>query len=131
MPLRSLSLGIIQSQKLSATMSNKVQLKKAEADSLKAEHPELPDDYLDYLQNVGWGESESGRMIYSSPVSPSHIYGGRLEGSRVLLLGDDTQGYCFGFHSESLGYEELSSAGTWEPWPDHLTFGDYAAANED
>lgn len=65
---------------------------------IKARCPGIPQDYLDFLREVGSGEvGESDFMIYEGPVAPEDVFG-RDDGlSHLLLLGDDFQGYCVAF----------------------------------
>ncbi|MCR9117281.1 MAG: hypothetical protein NXI22_10090 [bacterium] len=84
---------------------------------LRRQYPNLRDDYFDYLSTVGWGETDAGPMIYEGPTESNEIYGPREELAGIVLLGDDFQGYCFGYHAESECYGEISDDGSWEPWP--------------
>ncbi len=111
-------------------MSTKKPLHKTAVEALQAEFPELPADYFAYIETVGWGEADSGRMIYSGPVAPASIYGDRFAKSHIILLGDDTQGYCFGFDRDAKRFGEISDSGDWEPWPDGRHFTDYVAASD-
>ena len=106
-------------------MSERAQLSYDEIEVLRAEHPELPPEYFDYLLTVGWGMAESGRMIYSGPVVPTTIFGNRFKESSILLLGDDMQGYCFGFDKTAECLGEISDFGIWQPWPATKVFTDY------
>jgi len=84
---------------------------------LLSAHPDLPADYLAYLRDVGWGETASGRMIYSAPLSPEDIDGQPLASPDVLLLGDDMAGYALGYDTGAKCYGEVSPDGHWQPWP--------------
>ena len=106
-------------------MSARKPLSKAQVEVIRAEFPELPDDYLVYVETVGWGEADSGRMIYSGPVSASSIYGERFAKSPIILLGDDMQGYCLGFDRDTKRLGEISDSGDWEPWSGQRVFADY------
>jgi hypothetical protein len=46
----------------------------AEVKQLLAAHPGLPVEYLNYMREVGWGESPSGHTIYSGPISIGEVY---------------------------------------------------------
>lgn len=95
--------------------------------NLRIHFPSLRDDYFDYLSRIGWGETESGRIIYSGPVEYDEIYG-HVDGLfSILLLGDDFQGYCFGCNQENGCYGEASDDGTWESWPDDHGITHYVA----
>jgi len=75
-------------------------LQEAEVVSLKAKYPQLPADYVDYLQQIGWGGiGNSFYMIYSGLIEASEIYGAEASkdlGS-ILFFGDNFSGYCAGF----------------------------------
>ncbi len=51
------------------------------------------------MANLGWGEDESGYMIYSSPAYATEILGSECPENikNVLLIGDDMAGYSIGF----------------------------------
>ena len=68
-----------------------------DTEALRAEFVGIPIEYTDFLEKVGYGDVGDIRL-YESPTSPSDIYPkpqGDLSG--IVLLGDDFQGYCFGF----------------------------------
>lgn len=98
---------------------------------LRRQFPILREDYFHYLMSVGWGESGAGPMIYEGPTTPEEIYGPRYELARILLLGDDFQGYCFGYNSKSNCYGEVSDSGSWEPWPTSAGFSRYVSQSNE
>ena len=105
-------------------------LTSLELAEIRRDYPMLRDDYLSYMQSVGWGETESGKMIYQGPTAASDIYGARIGFAEIVLLGDDFQGYCFGFNKRSGHYGEVSEEGRWQEWP--ITQGiDYYVAESD
>ena len=112
-------------------MSTRTPLSRTQVESLRAECPWLPTEYFVYIETVGWGEADSGRMVYSGPVVPSSIYGARFAKSRIVLLGDDMQGYCFGFDPDSKRLGEISDSGEWQPWPEQRSFTDYVRSSGD
>jgi hypothetical protein len=85
--------------------------------NLRRQYPRLREDYFDYLTSVGWGDTDAGPTIYSGPTEPDEIYGPRDEHAGIVLLGDDFQGHCFGYNTETECYGEISDDGHWEPWP--------------
>ena len=94
---------------------------------LRRQHPRLRSDYFDYLSAVGWGETEAGPNIYSGPIDPDEIYGHRAEHTGIVLLGDDFQGYCFGYNTVTECYGEISADGHWEPWTNDRGISQYVA----
>jgi len=100
-------------------------LSDPEVQLLRESHPSLPSDYLDHLRQHGWGKALNGHMLYSGPIRPTEVYGERLADSKVLILGDDMSGYCFGFDTETLLFGEFSPGGVWEPWGEDQSFREY------
>lgn len=97
-------------------MSSRTILALDEINNFTSEFPNLPDDYIEYLLNTGWGETESGRMIYQGPIDPKEVYGPDNSLKNIVLLGDDFQGYCLGFDLSNLVYGEATDLGEWEAW---------------
>ncbi len=67
---------------------------------LRISYPQLPSDYIAFLEEIGCGEVGNGAyVIYGGVLEPDEIYdevtAEELQG--VLLFGDDMQGYCSGF----------------------------------
>ena len=103
-----------------------MKLTNEDINNLLVEYPGLPNDYLEYLKNHGWGESLSGRMVYEGPVSPEDIYDDNYEGPKsVVLFGDDFQGYCLGFDLQKKSYGEVNSFGEWESSSSHEEMKEY------
>ncbi len=109
----------------------RTRLNETEIDSLSLKFPKLPADYLDYLRNTGWGESESGCMIYSGPVSPSDVYSNGDEMTDLVILGDDLQGFCLAYCFRIGQYGEITDGGEWCPSTDGMTIIDYATGTPD
>jgi hypothetical protein len=66
-------------------------------ETLRGKYPGIPEDYLAFLTEIGWGNFGSF-MLYSEPGSPKFTYGAEREGLKgIILIGDDMQGYSFGF----------------------------------
>lgn len=64
-------------------------------EQMKSEYPWLPQDYLDYLAQVGWGES-CGVMFYSRPTTFADM--GVVQGpSDFVAIADDMAGFHYGF----------------------------------
>ena len=75
-------------------------------EALRHEYPGLPEDYLDFLGEVGWGSLGDGfYMLYNRPITASEVYGAEsaslLEG--LLLVGDDFSGCNAGFLVQESG----------------------------
>ena len=94
-------------------MSDRTVLEDSEIKELKSKHPTLPEEYFEYLRSVGWGDAESGNMIYSGPITPQNIFGDGFEGPELLVLGDDYNGYCFAFDPVAERFGEISDFGEW------------------
>src|SRR5687767_8607133 len=74
------------------------------AEVLRNKFPGIPEDYLSFLLEVGWGDLKWFRL-YSGPIQPKSVYGDLAENMEgLILIGDDFQGYCFGFDVED-GYQ--------------------------
>lgn len=77
-------------------------LTQSEIDEIRREHPEIPDAYLAYLKEIGWGSfRECQYVIYSGLTDPEDIFGeetaARFGDKRVLLFGDNYSGDPAGF----------------------------------
>jgi hypothetical protein len=73
---------------------------KAELDRLRKEFPALPDDYIEFLTDVGTGSfGDSMYALYSGPVPPDDIYDEQTASKMgsLLLFGDDFAGYNVGY----------------------------------
>jgi hypothetical protein len=60
----------------------------------------IPYDYLDFLQEIGYGEIGEGYfMLYSGLIKPSEIFNAdKADKLRdILFIGDDFNGRCIGF----------------------------------
>lgn len=73
-------------------------------EAIKTNYPNLPDDYLSWLVANGGSETNTGVMIYSSPIPCSEIIDGLDNEEEVILIADDMAGY-------SIGY--MKSFGNW------------------
>ncbi len=69
---------------------------------MKEKNPGIPDDYLEYLQNIGWGKIGESYMVYSGPIDPEDIFGVREDANleHIVLFGDGFSGDCDGFSIE-------------------------------
>lgn len=96
---------------------NTTKISDTELGVLSAAYPRLPTEYFSYLRDVGWGEAASGRTIYSGPIASKDIYGAAFSRAEIVLLGDDFQGYCFGYDTTTSTYGEVTPDGIWQAWP--------------
>ncbi len=91
-------------------------LSTSEVEILRSRHPGLSEDYLEFLREVGFGNL--GKIqLYSRPTSAGSVYSPMPKHlQQILLIGDDMQGYCFGFDTDN-GFRlvEISPKGTIEP----------------
>src|SRR5262245_4814131 len=75
---------------------------EAQTASLRETHPQAPGDYLDYLQQIGWGRIADHYAIYEGLMLSSDIYdpldAETLKG--ILFFGDDFAGTCAGFDTD-------------------------------
>lgn len=67
---------------------------------IREQFPGIPDHYLAFLRNVGWGSLGDGNfMIYSSPCEPDEFFdvqtSEELDG--IVFWGDDFAGWMAGF----------------------------------
>ena len=100
----------------------------ATLDSIVMDHPSLPEDYIAYLREVGWGElGNSCYMVYSGPVGADEIYGEDLPAdvSNLVFFGDDFAGYCAGFALDGDGTVVEIEPSTLELEPTGLSFGQF------
>lgn len=79
---------------------------------LRSKHAGIPEEYLRFLELAGFGNLGS-ISLYSGPVKAGEVYSnaaGRL--ADILVIGDDFQGYCFGFDpTDSWRIVEVSPRG--------------------
>lgn len=70
-----------------------------------------PNDYIDFLKEVGFGNLDE-IQVYQEPTFASEIYPERRENlSKVRLIGDDMQGYCFGYNCDEMILVEVTPQG--------------------
>lgn len=69
----------------------------------RADHPAMPDQFLEFLRHVGCGAigapSSYAYAIYGGLVEPCHIYSEEdaADLSGIMVFGDDCDGWCAGF----------------------------------
>jgi hypothetical protein len=66
--------------------------------AIKSNYPSIPDDYLEFLKEVGSGNLGI-LAVYSSPMKATEVYTSASESelSSFVLFADDMQGYCYAF----------------------------------
>lgn len=82
---------------------------------LRQRYPHLPDHYIEFLKNIGWGSiGESSFMFYEGPVEPAEIYDARTasELAGILFIGDNFGGWCLGLerNGKLVSFDGLSPA---------------------
>lgn len=90
--------------KSDAELNQRIALDATEINEIRIEFPGIPEDYLDYLTEVGWGDfRESQYMVYSGLVNPDDIFDpvavSKLT-KKVLCFGDNFSGNVGGFLPE-------------------------------
>ncbi|MBX9692213.1 MAG: SMI1/KNR4 family protein [Cyanobacteria bacterium] len=79
----------------------------------------VPDDYLQFLQQIGSGRiGECRFMFYAALTEPGDIYDSETasELSDILIVGDDFAGYCLAYSPKEdwrLGW--INQSGEYEP----------------
>lgn len=64
------------------------------------QYPGVPDDFVEFLRDIGAGDWSGSLMLYNGLVDPEEIYGEPLESAQVVLFADDYQGFGIGFDLE-------------------------------
>lgn len=68
-----------------------------ELQSVRSKYAGIPEEYFRFLEVAGYGNL-GDIQLYEGPTKAGTVYSnatGRL--ADILLIGDDFQGYCFGF----------------------------------
>ena len=82
-------------------MNKRTTLTDSEVDAIREEHTGIPEDYLAYLNEIGWGSfRECQYMVYGGLTDPEDIFDKETVaqfGKRVLLFGDNFSGDPAGF----------------------------------
>src|SRR5688500_8367766 len=86
-----------------ATMNRRETISPQKAAALREQFPGVPEEYIAYLREVGFGSfRECQFMVYSGPGTPDDILGAGVfdwiaPGTRVLCFGDNFCGDLAGF----------------------------------
>lgn len=73
-------------------------------EQIKNIYPNLPKEYLVFLEEIGSGEiGNAAYIIYNGVLTPDEIYDEVTaeDLKNILIFGDDMQGYCSGFDVEN------------------------------
>ena len=83
---------------------NLTRISVSECANFKRQYPQVPDDYILFLEKIGHGDL-GNLIIYERPMKCTEVYGKAVnkELNSILLFGDDTQGYCYGFDLKASG----------------------------
>jgi len=79
-------------------------LESGKLQKLLDRYPALPSDYVSFLVSMGVGEvGKAQYMIYAGLGEPGFVYGEPVppQLEKVILFGDDFQGFNAGFHTDS------------------------------
>ena len=103
-------------------------MKKVDAPTLSDladRYPAIPDRFLRFLADIGWGEiGSAGYMIYSGPALATDIFGDVSgEAADLILFGDGFAGFAAGFDND--GRVKEVQIGTWEAVFRGGEFGDF------
>jgi len=87
-----------------STHNKRIPLTEDKIRTLKENYPQIPEEYVSYLKNVGWGDfRQCGYGIYSGPVTLDSI--GLQETyplkEKVIFFGDNFSGDMAGFNLEN------------------------------
>jgi hypothetical protein len=78
-------------------------LTEAQVELVRRGHPGVPDHYLAFLREVGWGSLRSSLMLYSGLIEPGEVFDEEtacgLNG--LLFFGDDFSGDMVGFDTQN------------------------------
>ncbi len=95
-------------------IDNLISLEVGKISRIRAGHEGVPEDYLAFLWEIGFGElGDAAYMLYDGPIKPEEIYGRLTPGlAKILLFGDDFQGFNAGFRVTDWAVVEIDSADT-------------------
>ncbi|WP_299005965.1 SMI1/KNR4 family protein [uncultured Shewanella sp.] len=90
--------------KLGGKLFNLQKISSKESLGLFKIHPDIPQDYISFLTELGFGGlAQDSYMIYSGLMASDEIYDKESaeELKNILFFGDDFMGYCSGFDTEN------------------------------
>jgi hypothetical protein len=114
-------------------MNSRTRITAAKAAALRRKYKGIPEDYLAYLREVGWGGFRQCRfMVYEGPGTVDNFFGedgfpGYKSKPRVVLFGDNFSGDVSGFLPDKKWavVELWHDSGTRYRDKHAKTFGDY------
>ncbi|MCC9600557.1 hypothetical protein LOC67_08290 [Stieleria sp. JC731] len=87
----------IQATLNAADETDVTRLDESHIRKIRLSFPNVPNDYLDLLKTIGWGNY--GFVVYSGPVHPDEIFGvdGATDIRHFLIIGDNMAGWMFAY----------------------------------
>lgn len=79
---------------------------------IRTTYPGIPEEYLTYLLEIGWGAIAMSFVVYRGPISFSAIYSNASVDESIVLLGDNMAGKCMGYDTSTWDVVEVRSDGT-------------------
>ncbi len=74
-----------------------------QANAIRTKHPGVPEHYLVFLREVGWGSLGGSLILYSGPIEPGEVFDAEtacgLNG--LLFFGDNFSGDMIGFDTRN------------------------------
>lgn len=78
---------------------------------IRTTYPGIPEEYLSYLLEIGWGAIAMSFVVYRGPISFSTVYSNASVGETIILLGDNMAGKCMGYDTSTWDIVEVRSDG--------------------
>jgi hypothetical protein len=76
-----------------------------ELDTIRKEHPGIPETYLAFLAQAGTGSfRECQFILYDTPATPDDVWVDNIQEKNIVFCGDNYSGGFFGFR---LGKDEV------------------------
>jgi hypothetical protein len=79
---------------------NRTKLNDNEIEKIKSEHKNIPDEYLDYLKEIGWGSFRQCQfMIFGAPLELDDLgVETDIDETGIIFFGDNFGGDLSGFN---------------------------------
>ncbi|WP_147870696.1 hypothetical protein [Stieleria maiorica] len=81
---------------------------------IESDYPEIPQDYIAFLREVGWGAIAMCYVIYRSPKTFGEVYDAATP-QDIILIGDNMSGRCIGFDKWTWNIVEVQNTGKVVP----------------